>query len=711
MFAALLLIMYGCGVADHISSDSRSLESNQFYSVIGKISKVIEKENSTEIYLERARVQKESGNIMVTGILCSAEDIGYMKGDIISFNARLNEPKSPENPGEFNARHYYAAQNIFYLAKPDQINMVKKCGNPWLKGIFWLKKRLRRSYMEIASLQDAGVCISIVLGDKSLLSDELKNQFQNNGIAHILAISGLHISIIGLNLYQFIRKRGVNFSISAAISVLIMLSYGIMTGNSVSTIRAVVMFGVTVYAQVFGRTYDSISAICLSASVIILRYPYCIYNAGFYLSFGAVIGIVVLNPAIIRCFEIRNLLLKGFVASLSVTMTTLPIVAASYYEIPVYALFLNIVVVPCMSLLMVSALLAGFVGIVCVPAGIFLMGPASFIIQFYQVICGLAESLPKATEIIGAPEIWRIVAYEILLLGGAVLAMHRKKKGAHMVMAGIAAALCILLVRFPNGMEIVMLSVGQGDCMYISSGKYSILIDGGSSSKKNVGKYTIIPFLKYKGVRSLDYVVLTHPDSDHYSGLLELLEDGRITVKCFVMPYITAPDEAYRNVYERAAAHAKSMGTMSAGEMLIDDGLQVKCLHPSQDYVYASANDYSLVFQITYGQFDMITTGDLESSGEMSIQNHFDLKQVEVLKCGHHGSSTSSGEPWLAALQPDIALISCGRDNRYGHPHEETLERLEKSGTKVFRTDESGAIEIKVRNGKVLISSYNKDVG
>lgn len=704
MFAALLLVMYGFGAADHIFSDSGSLESNQVYSVIGKISKVIEKENSAKIYLESATV-RAGEKVFQTGILCSAESVGYMKGDIISFQAELNVFEPPDNPGEFNSQKYYASQNLFYQASPKQINIVSQCKNPWIRGIFQLRKKLYQSYQTIASAKDAGVCISMVLGDKSLLQEEMKNLFQENGIAHILAISGLHISIIGLTLYQFIRKRGVNFSISAAVSVWVMISYGIMTGNSISTIRAVVMFGVTVYAQVLGRTYDSISAVCLSAGLIILRYPYCIYNSGFYLSFGAVLGIVMICPVIIRTFEIKNVLLKGFAVSFSVTLATLPVLSYFYYEIPTYSVLLNIVVVPCMTMLIASAVLAGFAGIFCVPLGVFLMGAASYIIRFYEIICEFAGKLPGATKILGAPKIWQILVYEIVLFGVIFLTNHLKKRGSYVFSIGIILAICILLVRFHSGMEVVMLSVGQGDCMYVSCGKYNLLIDGGSSSEKSVGKYTIIPFLKYKGVSSLDYVVLTHPDSDHYSGLMELLEDGTIKAACFVMPDIAAPDEAYMEVYRKAAAFAGRVDTISAGEMLINDTIQLKCLHPSKDYAYQSVNDYSLVFRISYGQFDMITTGDLENTGESSILKHFALQQAEVLKCAHHGSGGSTSEPWLAAVRPEYVLISCGRNNRYGHPHPDTLQRIEDVGSRVLATPECGAIIIEV-DKKVRIEGF-----
>lgn len=706
MFATLMLILYGFGVADQFFSESTSLESGKIYSVIGKVSKTIESENSTQLYIECAKVTDESGRSTRTGIVCHTQDNGYIKGDEVTFSSTLNRISTPDNPGEFNASQYYAGFNIFYQGYPKQVEITRKCENLWIRGIFLLKEKLKDTYLQIGDEKEAGVCISIVLGEKTRLENQLKKLFQENGISHILAISGLHISMIGMCIYRMMRKIGIRFEICATVSSFVMISYGIMTGNSVSTIRALVMFILSIYAEVFGRTYDNISAMCLSAIIIFLKFPYSIYNSGMYLSFAAVSAIVLVNPTILRIFEIRNVLVKSFLFSLSITITTLPILAISYYEIPTYSVFLNMIIVPCMGMLMASALLAGSVGIFSKTLGNFFLGPAGILIHFFEKICMFVENLPNNNYIIGAPALWQVAAFELLVWGSVWLYSKKKWKTKWIFAGVIVSGICILLWRPQAEFEMTMLSVGQGDCMYISSQGKVLLIDGGSSNEKNVGKNTIIPFLKYKGVRKVDYVILTHADYDHYSGLLEVLESNDFTIDCFVMPKRMIVDENDTQLWETGKQNATAARKIAMGEYLIREEFSMLCIHPQSEKRYDTTNASSLAFWIQYQNLDIITTGDMEQEGELEVMEHIPLTSVEILKCGHHGSSTSNGKAWINTLKPQIALISCGKNNSYGHPHRETIENLQMVNSNVMRTDCSGAISIWVKNGRIYAKGY-----
>lgn len=690
------------GAADAVSLNHFIPENQKIYNITGKITKTVEKKGYNLIYLENAEIYDEDTFTGKTGIIVNVfTDHSYMKGDKLLMKGCLEKFETPDNPGEFNSEKYYASQNIFYRLDLKDIQVIKPCDSFFLNIIFKIKELLEDSYKNISDEDISGVCISMVLGDKSELSDELKNLFQDNGISHILAISGLHVSIIGMTFYKILRRLGISFQISAGLGMLLMVSYGIMTGNSVSSIRAIVMFGLTVYAEVLGRTYDSISALCLSAIIIMVKYPYIIFNSGFLLSFGAVIGIIFVCPALKEMFPVKNRIINSLLVSISVNLITIPIIMTTYYEIPVYSVFLNIIIVPLMTILMAGAIMGGIAGIFCRPLGIFLIGPTVFIIRLYDFICKIALKLPYADYITGSPSTRQIFIYYILLCIMILCIKFMGKKISRISLLFLAAAVCSLFIRIKKGMEIVMLSVGQGDCMYISYGKYDILIDGGSTSEKSVGKYTILPFLKFKGVSGLDYVILTHPDWDHYSGLVEIMKDNSISINKYIMADINNPDESYNNLYDIAETYCGDICTVKAGDIIIDDDFTVKCIHPSADYKYSSANDYSVTLLISYRDFDMITTGDLENAGEESIIFNEMAEDVEVLKCGHHGSSSSTSEKWLNLLKPEITLISCGRDNIYGHPHQETLKKLQDVGSRYYISHETGAVTIWT-NGKEI---------
>lgn len=707
IFAVFLISWYGLGMANIFSVKHIILKTDSVYEITGVVTKVIEKENSTTLLLEQAVVRGGDGLAQKTGVLFAVQNNeAYIKGDTITALTSLEPVPAPDNPGEFDSSAYYAAQNIFYRGFPKEITLVKACDSLYLRTIFKLRQALKEAYQKIAGEKEAGICISMVLGDKSLLSDELKNLFQDNGIAHILAISGLHVSLLGLSLYRLLRRMGIPFWAGAAVGTFLMAAYGVMTGNSVSTIRAVVMFAMTVHAQVLGRTYDCLSALFLSAMCIMVRYPYCIYNSGFFLSFGAVLGIVLLSPVLQGILPVKNPVLDGLFVSMAVSLATLPVIMLSYYEIPIYSVFLNLLVVPMMGLLMTSAVLAGAAGCICEGLGVFFMGPASYVIRAYEWLCRLVLRLPAANYVTGAPKTWQVALYlSILLFLCMMAAWGRKARKAGVIL--IAAALAVLFYRPKRGMEVVMLSVGQGDCMYVSCEGYHILIDGGSTTKKEVGKYTILPFLKYKGVSSLDYVILTHPDSDHYSGLCELMQSGGISIHTFVMADIENPPQAYTRLYELARQSAERVQTICAGEYLIRGRLTVCCIHPQKAYPYGSINDSSIVLKWTYGDFDMITTGDVEEAGEKNILDNALAGNVEVLKCAHHGSVSSSSQSWLETVRPAITLISCGENNKYGHPHQETLEKLDKIQSRYYISHETGAVTLQT-DGRQMAVKYLK---
>ncbi len=245
------------------------------------------------------------------------------------------------------------------------------------------------------------------------------------------------------------------------------------------------------------------------------------------------------------------------------------------------------------------------------------------------------------------------------------------------------------------------------------------LIDGGSSDISRVGTYRLQPFLLSQGTDYLDFAVITHSDNDHISGLKELIENGNIAIGKLVMPEIENKDEAYLALEALAQDNNISVQYIGTGDYIMDGGVRILCLHPSSGYQADSTNGYSTVLSVSYGKFDMLLTGDLEKDGENRVMKLLeDEKQwnqyfsdmindippvidYDVLKVAHHGSKNSTFDAFLKLINPEVSLISCGRNNSYGHPHQELLERLENSGSRILITYETGAITIKT-NGKSM---------
>ena len=265
-----------------------------------------------------------------------------------------------------------------------------------------------------------------------------------------------------------------------------------------------------------------------------------------------------------------------------------------------------------------------------------------------------------------------------------------------------------------SGVEITMMDVGQGDGILIESetGK-NYYIDGGSTTVKEVGKYRIVPCLKSKGISSIDYLILTHMDQDHISGATEMLEKckepGNVKIKNLLMPDTACKDEAYENMLKLAKKQNVSVMYLKKGDKLIDGMLSMNCLHPVSGFETEDRNDYSTVLLLNYKNFDMLFTGDVSNEGEQAVIDNPDLAQCDVLKAAHHGSKYTNSEDLLSIVKPAYTVISAAKDNDYGHPHKEVLERLDTCGSEHFCTIDYGAIKIKSNGETIAFDFYKKE--
>jgi competence protein ComEC len=260
-----------------------------------------------------------------------------------------------------------------------------------------------------------------------------------------------------------------------------------------------------------------------------------------------------------------------------------------------------------------------------------------------------------------------------------------------------------------------MLDVGQGDSIYLSEDNgMHVLIDGGSSSKSDVETYQILPFLKYRGAGYLDAVFVTHPDSDHENGIrawLENYEESGIGIGMLVLPAVEegSRNEDYQELEALAASNSIPVHHILAGESIQCDKVMLTCMNPEKDWTGEDTNACSIVLRLTYGEFSALFTGDLEGEGEEQVLHRIteeNIAPVTLLKVAHHGSKYSTSEEFLRALSPKIALISAGKNNSYGHPHTETLERLSAAGSVILCTKESGAVQVRIKGEKIWVNTY-----
>ena len=490
-----------------------------------------------------------------------------------------------------------------------------------------------------------------------------------------------------------------------------------MIGVTVSALRAVVMFVLRVIADMSGRVYDTLTAVSLSAVIVIVWRPLSFYDGGFQLSFGAIIGILFLNPMIWKQKKNKSFLYNSIVANLSILIITFPIPLYHYYEFPLYSTLLNLIVVPLMSVVLLLTVLGIFSGIIWFTCGKILLQGSVWILEGYEWLCNLILYFPNARVVTGQPKMWGIVMYYACLSAaiGMSYQMRKNKGRKSCLIMPLLVGMLGLFISCPqplkNELEVTMLDVGQGDCFFVQQDDFTCLIDGGSSSEKHIAKYRIEPFLKYKGVDELNYVFVSHGDTDHINGIQEMVERQRegVRIKTMVFPEQSVWDEALWELAGLAKEQEINVRVMSAGEVLQKGHFQMKCLWPSDDVQrMALGNETSLVLGVSYMDFDMLFTGDVERGAEEKLTSIL-KKQYDVLKIAHHGSKNSTSDEFLDIVKPKIGLVSAGKNNSYGHPHEETVKRLEGAECRMLNTAESGAVSIKVTKtvAKLKVFQYN----
>lgn len=707
------------------------------------------------------------------------------------------------NPGEFDAAAYYWRKGCLFALKKTEITAQTEKYGRLEEFLSQLRHESDALFWKLLGEKNGATASAMVLGLKKGMDSEIKALYQGAGISHLLAISGLHLSLIGAGLFGGLKKLRLPAALSAGFSALILIAYAQMTGVGISTRRALVMFILFLAAGLFKRTTDLPTSLAVAALVILVPEPQRIFDAGFQLSFSAVLGIAVMVPVLQDGWEDKGrslrsagrwqrnggkrvwntgqrltdggepaasvaraslrsdakaiiaraccVLRKKLLAGLGITMTMLPFLLLHFYEWSPWSVLLNLAVIPLMGILLpcliglqLVARLTALAQMAFIPAmrvssalavsdaaalaqaipkasGIFvrflqlpqalLCAVIEAIFHCYERLCQFAAALPGSILHTGYPTWQALVVYTIGLIA---LAVAGKKLHPRIRLAAAVCLMGIFLIRMPGDLTVTMLDVGQGECVGIETREHHVyLVDAGSTSKKKTGQYQIIPWLKYIGTRRVEGIFITHWDEDHISAVGELLDwskSSRVKIGRIFLPDVELHDDALEKLLSQIEEAEVHVEYLSAGESMTDKALQIACLHPYAKKVPEDRNDSSLVLRLKQGEFQMLLTGDLEQDGEdwLVAQANNPLR-CTILDAGHHGSSNATGEALLEQAQPQLVLISCGKNNRYGHPAPEMLKRLEERGICWYSTAEVGAIRVRIGKEKVKIETIKRN--
>ena len=668
-------------------------------------------------------------SITVGKYICYSDDIDeslLKTGNTVTVSGTLSNIDAPMNKGEFNLRNYYASKKVSYIVYVNNVTVnvsVKFSLGDAFKNINMKFARLVGSLCPL----EGGTVNTLLLGDKTLLSEERRKLYTRAGVAHFLVISGLHISAAGNFIYRTVRRLGIKGSKASLISIVFLFAYGLLVGFTVSVVRALIMFAIRLFADICSRAYDMLNSVSAALILAIVANPYAILGSGFIYSYLTVFSIAVYftyvkskdksendkeneprglskgsSPGMgqfLALHKCRVLIKDTLTFPTVIFLFVMPMSLYLSYSYSLASVLVNALLAPLSGPILMLSFLCFLFSLLNLK---FLAGFFDFLLaillRMLDSLCLLLGNV-EAFEILGQPPIWKLCLYYLGLL--CVLTIFLKKLSPYLkVMLTVS-----LLSLFGNtsfcDSKISMLYVGQGECIVIRTGnKSAAIIDCGSTSETSISEYTVVPFLKAEGIYEVSAIFATHSDTDHMGDIGSLIENCKNEGIGVNELFLTDISEEYKDeLYIETVEKAKALGVLicyiSSGMNITSGKAEFNVLSPSREHLTGDSNTDSLVMLAKINNFQILLTGDATDTTESSIVSNLPAN-IDVLKVAHHGSKSATSENLLKTVNFDIGIISAGINNRYHHPSEEVTERLGEYGVDYFVTKDAGEIDIEI---------------
>ena len=653
------------------------------------------------------------------------------------------------NEGGFNYKEYLKSLNIYGSLKAKNVKVIEKNkGNIFMNFTYKISDEIKENIEEFMGEKYSGLLLGLLLGDSSKIDENMEENFKITSLTHILAVSGAQVSYIIVAMYSLL-KRKIGIQKTRVVIIASLIFYTALTGFSPSIVRAGIMGIILMISGLVFRKNDIINSIAISLFFMLVYNPFLLENVGLQLSYLGTIGIIGFNKTIIlilKNIQIRNrkwkykinrkliLLISKIKEILAVTMSaSLAVVPVMIYHFNLFGtyflitnLFASIIIGP-ITLLGTLLVIISFISINIAKVLSYIL---KFLIDILLFISSFSK-LPISKIYIPTPTITFIIIIYLSLIISLFIykVFHERNPNTtilrvrnllalvkykfkqkrddvikKIVIISIVISLCIIFI--PRDLKINFVDVGQGDSTFIITPKNkTILIDGGGSNTGSfdVGENTLLPYILDKGYNKIDLMIISHFDSDHVGGLLTILEEIKVE------KVLTAKQEEQSENYKRFLNIVKEKNIpvivgKRGDKINIEKDLYLDILFPESEQIEENViNNNSLVFNMHYNNFSMLFTGDIEEIAEkriIEITNKSRLK-ADIIKIPHHGSKTSSSRELLEIVLPKIALIGVGKDNLFGHPSSETIDKLDGLKIKTYRTDINGEIMINVNKSGI----------
>lgn len=724
--ALLLLIIFLIGIfnynlnsnpigANHIANFMEDKKSTIICTVLDK--EYYPNQDKISFKVKVSQIERGDFSIRTQGLILVntyLDDSPYEYGDVLKIKGKLEKPIGQKNFGEFDYELYLAREKIFTYINIWQEKDIQKIGENDSNFLVSFSLSARDKIKEITKQTLPPpynyLLVGMLLGEKSFIPSHLKEIFAEAGIMHILAVSGLHVGIIAMALLALLSMLKLPKKFKLFILILILITYASITGFRPSVLRATIMFILLIGGKLINRSRNLNISLFFAAFLILLLNPLILYDAGFLLSFIVTFFIINLSPILQGLLSKIVVWIKNPLAvSTAAWVGIFPLSAYFFSKVSIISIISNIFIIPLTGIAVILGFITFFIGLMSISlAGLF-ANLNYLILNLITLIAKSFSSLPFAFIYVAQPSVTVIILYYLTVFF-IIEIFYKKtlspkiKKKAILIVLSVTLLIIIVQVFYPaDNLKVNFINVGEGDCILIEApNKINILIDGGGTPQSDfdVGNKIVIPYLRRKGINEIDLLILTHPHLDHLEGLLPILKEFKVDM--VLDSGLFCDSSEYKEFISLILEKGISYHKAKAGDNFIfSNNLEIFLLNPFYDsdfYEESDFNNASIVVKLFYKNANFLFTGDIEEAAEKKLLVWQNILQSDILKVAHHGSSTSTNLEFFDKVNPNIAVITVGK-NHFGHPSQKIIERLEDKNIQIYQTDEDGTVIIRT-NGQ-----------
>lgn len=673
----LLFVILSFIYVDILENEYNRIENKQIEEKAVIISDIQEKEYK---YIYEAKFLKNNKKVLIS--IKKSQQIDKINyGDLIYLEGKLEIPKIATNYKGFNYRQYLKTQKIQGIVIADNVKILKAKYKNNL--IYQMQKKIKAIIKEKLPDETGNLLLAILVGDKKDLSEQIQINFKNSNLSHMLAVSGAHVSYIIVGLTYITQNSIMGKRKGRVFCIFFLIIFMAITNFTPSVTRACIMAILTLVSEILYKKADIYTNISISALIILLYNPYSLLDLGFKLSFGGTIGIVIFMRFIKKKQEepkLLNYIKQMALVSICANIIIIPIIMNNFNTVSLTFLVSNILASPILAIIVIVGFSIIIISIISHSLSNLLVFWLNPILNLLIKISSFCSKLPFAKILVVTPYIFNIIFYYTIIL---YLVNYNELKQFIKKETVILLSIILILSNFifyilPQDLKIYFIDVGQGDStLIVTPSKKTILIDGGGSESFDVGEKVLLPYLLGRRIRKIDYIMISHFDTDHCKGIFTVIEN--LKVKNIIISKQAEKSENYKKFKEIVANKKINIILVKAGDKIkIDKYIYFKILFPTEKLIMQNPlNNNSIVSQLNYKSFKMLFTGDIEEMAEKEILNlQKDKLKSTILKVAHHGSNTSSTQEFINSVKPELALIGVGKNNTFGHPSECVVEKL-----------------------------------